>query len=457
MRIFEKLMIAAALLAVLSSPLLGKEWGYSLVSSAVALCLLHLVIERARWHVVPAYLAMAGLAATLFGGQTGVWATVMIVALLAVSAGLSFLLPVFSLPHPGGPYSIGSVIRICIRPCTNGFPERKLTLQFWYPSKAGRGRRSPYRRDDARGLKSHLRQVRTSSYERVPLPENSGRFPVIIFSPGWKGHLTQNTVQFELLASHGYIVVSVEHPPARNLPVEFDPSLQNNLDGYDREAQVRGGDIRFVIDQLASLNHSDPLGLFTGHFDLSRLGMFGYSFGGAVTAQACCDDERIRAGINLDGMLFGPAADAGVSQPFLFMSSDGALPTETDLRHPDARRRLHMQALDRDMKRIDHSLRRFGGYYLRVQGAAHSNFSDRPLYSPLRHLTDAGSISPLRAFEIINAYTLAFFEQHLKGKSQALLRSALSPYREADFSPHQLSKFADQFAGELTPPAEAIA
>jgi dienelactone hydrolase len=402
--------------------------------------LLHGFIEKPRWQMIPAYVATAEvLVYSLVGGRFPTAITLSTGILLATSVALGTLLPVFPLPEPGGFYSVGTVTRRWTTARTPGGDiaesvPRRLTIQFWYPTDDRSGKRSLYRNEDARGLKAHLRLVRTHSFLDVPLSSAADKFPVILFSPGWKGHLTQNTVQFEMLASRGFVVASIEHPRAEGLPADFDPSLEENLLGYDREVGIRAEDIQFVLDQIEGLDQNDPEGLFTGRLDTSSIGMLGYSFGGAVTMEACWRDSRLKAGINLDGMLFGESAEAGVRQPFLFMSSDGPLPSESDLQCPDARRRVHMQALDRDMKRIQRSLGQYGGYYLRIEGAAHSNFSDRPLYSPLRRLTDAGRMRPQRAFQIINEYTLAFFEQYLNGRVQSILESRVSPYQDADFS-----------------------
>lgn len=443
MRTLEKLLIVlvsgALILDFVRHPLMGI---LAVVAGFVGL--LHGFIEKPRWQMIPAYVATAEvLVYSLVGGRFPTAITLSTGILLATSVALGTLLPVFSLPEPGGFYSIGTAIRQWTatkrRKETSEVSPRQLTIQFWYPTDGHDGTGSLYRNDDARGLKAHLRLVRTHSLADVPLSSAADKVPVILFSPGWKGHLTQNTVQFEMLASRGFVVASIEHPRAEGLPADFNASLEENLRGYDGEVRIRAEDIQFVLDQIEGLDQDDPEGLFSGRLDTSRIGMLGYSFGGAVTMEACWRDSRLKAGINLDGMLFGESAEAGVRQPFLFMSSDGPLPSESDLQCPDARRRVHMQALDRDMKRIQRSLGQYGGYYLRIEGAAHSNFSDRPLYSPLRRLTDAGRMRPQRAFQIINEYTLAFFEQYLNGRVQSILESRVSPYQDADFSRHVAS------------------
>jgi hypothetical protein len=44
-----------------------------------------------------------------------------------------------------------------------------------------------------------------------------------------------------------------------------------------------------------------------------------------------------------------------------------------------------------------------------------------------------------RAFEIINDYTLGFFNQYLNGKQQDVLEQQFSRYPEADFERHAVS------------------
>ena len=42
-----------------------------------------------------------------------------------------------------------------------------------------------------------------------------------------------------------------------------------------------------------------------GHLDLNKIGVFGMSPGGTATCQACLQDKRIKAGINMDGGILG--------------------------------------------------------------------------------------------------------------------------------------------------------
>lgn len=60
-------------------------------------------------------------------------------------------------------------------------------------------------------------------------------------------------------------------------------------------------DIAFVLDPLAKLNISDASGRFTGRRDMTRVGVFGHSLGGAAAAQFCSEDSRCKAAIDVDG------------------------------------------------------------------------------------------------------------------------------------------------------------
>ena len=82
------------------------------------------------------------------------------------------------------------------------------------------------------------------------------------------------------------------------------------------------GDIAFVLDRLARLNASDSARRFTGHLDMTRVGILGHSLGGAVAAQFCHEDARCKAGINIDGAPHGSVVQAGLRQPFMFLLSD---------------------------------------------------------------------------------------------------------------------------------------
>ena len=100
------------------------------------------------------------------------------------------------------------------------------------------------------------------------------------------------------------MVVAIDHPGDAEI-VEFPdghlvfPTSQMDI---QKAFTVRVADARFVLDELAGLERS---GVFKGRLDLGRIGMFGHSLGGAAAASTMLVDRRVRAGADLDGLLFG--------------------------------------------------------------------------------------------------------------------------------------------------------
>jgi len=132
----------------------------------------------------------------------------------------------------------------------------------------------------------------------------------------------------EELASHGYVVVTIDHTHDAG-EVEFPDGRVETLAVPDvseetiaRAIAVRVADSRFVLDRLATVNATDQIHGLRGAFDLSRTGMFGHSLGGATTAATMYHDPRVKAGANLDGTFFGATATAGTDRPFLLFGSD---------------------------------------------------------------------------------------------------------------------------------------
>ena len=82
----------------------------------------------------------------------------------------------------------------------------------------------------------------------------------------------------------------------------FEEMLSKNMEKWV-------GDIQFVLNELEKITKNDPHNLLTSKFDLSRIGIFGHSFGGAAAAQMCRRDKRCKAGIVIDGALRGEGAE----------------------------------------------------------------------------------------------------------------------------------------------------
>jgi hypothetical protein len=126
-------------------------------------------------------------------------------------------------------------------------------------------------------------------------------------------------MQLEELASHGYIVVGLEHPydaaliirPNHRLisfvdqsPQESGPPTIAGLQADLKEVVRWHADTRFALDQIESLSVKKG-SIFFEHLDRSRIGAFGHSLGGKAAARLCQTDPRLGACLNEDGELFG--------------------------------------------------------------------------------------------------------------------------------------------------------
>ena len=73
-------------------------------------------------------------------------------------------------------------------------------------------------------------------------------------------------------------------------------------------------------------------------------------------------------------------------------------------------------------------------YGISIRGTTHYNFTDLLFYSPVLKFSDAfGSIDRNRMVKILNEYTVAFFDRHLKSEISPLLESSSPDYPEVEF------------------------
>jgi hypothetical protein len=106
------------------------------------------------------------------------------------------------------------------------------------------------------------------------------------------------------------------------------------------------------------------------------------------------------------GVLFGDFIDRLLNKPYMYMSSEPALSLG----------KLNQTVFDYMMDRSDASV-----YSMSVTGSKHYNFSDLSVWSPvLKHTGAFGKIDGEKMLKIMNAYTVAFFDKHLKGIDSVL-------------------------------------
>jgi predicted dienelactone hydrolase len=476
MRSFEilsSLFVVVSIAILLIAPELRRFLAATLGLFAASLGL-HLAFEGAHWQLIPLYAAGFLLLVLALAGRRGPrWASIVLGSisflLVATTFVLSWLMPMFRFPKPSGPFSVGTRIFHLVdtgRAEVNGpspSGKRELMVQVWYPAQPGSSNRLAVyqRRRELTGRASYRSVLKTNSYEDAAV-RPGGPYPVLIYNPGWNGERTEGTYQMEELASHGFIVVAVDHTFFGGL-VEFpdghvaDSRNAPNIGNFEHSSvaeqwalggkyvRIEAQDDVFVLDQVAAMNQDSASPLFR-QIDMSRVGVMGFSIGGAAAVQMAWQDPRIKAVLNMDGWEFGDVAQQGLAKPMMVIYEDkrGVLPERPkDAAGPGAESSIaHMnwQFSLEDYANVTRTMKEHGGFLLFVAGAHHVDFTDRSLFSPIHSWTGRGSLKPLRAHAIVNAYTLAFFSHFLKGTDEALLQAApgnpgfgTPPFKEVEY------------------------
>lgn len=461
MRALEAVSLGVLLLA-LSLPLLFRGRRLSWLSPLPIFPLaLHIFLEGYRWQMAPAYLLAALLLvrwawrrvqppdsvdrrsrATFAGAALGL-------LLWMLATALSALFPIPRLEQPGGRFLVGTTTAYLqdtereevYTPAADD--KREIMVQVWYPAAApGDSGRAAYlealdvagpavarRLDLPPFVLSHLEYVQTHAY--VDAPAADGSYPLLIFSHGLRGIRTQNARLMEELASHGYVVASVDHtygnvltvfPEGRVVFYEEErvfPDGEPFVEAGARLVDVWAADVLFVAEEMAAWNEEARHRL-AGRIDTSRMGTLGHSTGGAAAVEACAQIADCQAVLGLDAWIQPVSAPLLRDYPKKLMLLRA--PEWLGPENAAAGRTLYRE-------------RAGEGYLLTMAGAKHFDFTDIPLLSPLTQILGlSGEIEGRRALTIINAYGVAFFDHTLKGETAPLLEGPSSTYPEVNFA-----------------------
>ena len=332
-----------------------------------------------------------------------------------------------ALPAPTGPHPVGFDTLDLIDPHRadpwNPAVWRELMVSVWYPAGRAGGAPAPYMTAAESRLflagvtgvpGDALTTVTTHAYVHAPVLAGSGRFPLVVLSPGLGDPRATLTGLAEELASRGYVVAGIDHT-YESTGVSFpDGRVAECLicDDDDGTAVTAGRarDVSFVLNRL--LAH--PSAWAGGRsIDPHRVAMVGHSIGGASALSTMLTDRRVDAGVNLDGSFY-PALAQPFRRPFLMISGETHGPG-TDPSWSDTWAQL------RGWKR-----------WLSVTGTEHSSFTDiAPLADQIGQPIQ--SMPGERASQITRAYVAAFLDLQLRGRRQPLLDKPSTLFPEVHF------------------------
>ena len=340
---------------------------------------------------------------------------------------------------------------------------REFSVKIWYPADINKNMTEEfyinsypteiiYETFKEKGIEfsflDSIKHHKTHSYFCPPISSKKENFPVLIFSSGYFfGMSDLYSCIMENLASNGYIVGCITHPyqqpylkfpngeeiyfNRKKLKVAYFQLLiahllqfrkrdtqkkkeiitrntLRKLKAFDKTLKLWVDDSEFFINYL--INKSKDRKNFFCKADTSRIGVFGHSFGGAVSGQICQFDKRIKAGINLDCFQFGNIIDNPLPVPFMLIESSS---------YPD----WNMG------NEIIYSNAKSDFYKLSLLNARHFIFSDAAVipFKNQKIISDfIGPINGSIAINTINSYILGFFDLYLNKKSKKIVEEKIN-------------------------------
>ena len=152
--------------------------------------------------------------------------------------------------------------------------ERAVSVRFWYPAAIKPGARTA----------EYSHQMQLPGKEPIPLvskgfaipdaPALSGeKYPLVLMSHGFGGWDTQFSNLAEHIASHGYVVASIDH---RDAPIDGVTSF---LLSFGNVLVDRTLDQRQILTQILQAAKAGSEG-YAAQIDPENVGLIGYSMGG---------------------------------------------------------------------------------------------------------------------------------------------------------------------------------
>ncbi|MCP5046112.1 MAG: alpha/beta hydrolase [bacterium] len=239
-----------------------------------------------------------------------------------------------------------------------------------------------------------------------------GSFPLVIYGPSINAVSFENSVLFEYLASHGYIVVSSPNVGKTTRYVKAD------LSGTETQAR----DMLFLLSYMQD---------FPG-VDHGKIAVMGFSWGGMSNVLAAMRDSRIRAVICLDGSIaYNKYFDEMVTKslhynldkitmPLLFMRSK---------KIPDDIMKK-FGALPQSNVTFYDKLKYSDACFLRFSHMMHGDFSST--FLTFLDMKDPNNLASSReqvhrSYNLVVKYVHSFLDAYLHGKADALQYMSNTP------------------------------
>jgi hypothetical protein len=430
--------------------------------------LLQIVLEGMRWQMFPSYFLVLFLAGFYLIKDKYFKIMYLFIACLTlvIAAFLPAFFPVFKFEKPLGKYQIGTKTYHFTDSLRNEIftedanQKREIMVQIWYPTDQKQSKSfAPYF-EDSKTLTaplaelfgypkiffSHLKYVKSNAISNAEVSHVKEKYPVLIYLTGANGSRQFSTFQIQELVSQGYIVAGIDNPGAvvsvffpdgrtikglqrEKIKALIDQSIENlkttpvlnNVDLKDGIIPYFSDDVSFVINCLEKINGNDLQNILTRHIDLTKIGVFGVSLGGIVAAEASVKDDRIKACLIMESPISKNVMKKGIQIPTMIITRNAEtmrLEREKSGGWTEKDIEIHQYSMKNIYDRLPSD-----GYFIQIPKMFHVDFLDIPLWFPFgKYIGLTGEMKAKQAHQIINDFSVAFFDKALMGVSSGFLK-----------------------------------
>ena len=330
--------------------------------------------------------------------------TAVLLVFIAIIPALVF--PPYELPQPTGQYAVVTAFDTFtdenrIEAYSTSGAYRSVNVEFWYPRGA------------------------------------DGLFPLVIFSHGGLGIRRSNVLLYQELASHGYVVGSIDHPYHAFWTQDVQGQLtfvswdyfgelgredarsdkQQSYTYYQRWMDTRMGDINFVLDTVLARSTDGIAGLYR-LVDPDRIGVMGHSLGGAAALGIGRQRSDIRAVIALEAPFM--VDTVGVeNDEFVFVNEDYPVPVLNVYSDSAWGHLTEWPQYARNAALL--SSPQTNAFNAHMGGVGHLGLTDLALSSPfLVQLLDGiqATAKSTESLGVISRLSLEFFDGYLKDQGE---------------------------------------
>lgn len=421
MLVFENILLLLSAILLLVG-LIKKANAHSINLAVVVIYVLHFMAGNPLWQFIPLYAVVTIASIIPFIRIRQIWVKRTLIAIgvvcLLISQAAYYVLPVFTLPATTGSYNISAI--------ANNL-DNNLSYKLWFPVNTvpESNKKTSYSSDlddlSIMGMPkfifSHLKRVKTNALEDGQIANQ--KFPLIIYSHGASSIMVDNTALMEEIASHGYIVLALQH----NFSFEKYGININDAKKADATIQIRlidrllewavpeqVNDYKIILNSIQKIPNAN-------HIDFTNLGLIGHSLGGATVTSVPAITKHVKAIVNIDGPI--PKSIGQKYAPsFLYISSFSTDLTDYEFQDfnvpPEFYRTVKNYELQNVKKFIE--MNSSNTSWVRFKTSNHLDLTDMPFVMPL---LVSKNFDKLEGHQLKSDIIVAFFNRELKNESNS--------------------------------------